>query len=129
MSDDERHDGMEDVDEEAQYLGDAQAFDAATGMPVSRAQAAGSSARTLTDAEREQLNASSSSNGSAQANSGMSDVETWHLSLAEKNQSNTQDLKVPHMLGIDEAGRGPVLGQSLGRGASNNSWRFRRSAR
>lgn len=96
----------DDMDEcEAQMMGEAQAFDAATGMPVPNADSALATDDTTSASRRAALD------DVAGVSSSPSSVETWQLTLAEKNQSNTQDLTVPHMVGIDEAGRGPVLGQ------------------
>jgi hypothetical protein len=111
MSDDEDVQLMEDgpegggMDEEAQLFGAAQAFDAATGMPVPRAGSVANSASSSSNERR----AAELADIAAQVTSKPEPV--WNLTLAQKNESNTGDIKVPHMLGIDEAGRGPVLGQ------------------
>jgi hypothetical protein len=111
MSDDEDVQLMEDgpeggcMDEEAQLFGAAQAFDAVTGMPVPRAGSAATSASSSSNERR----AAELADIAAQVTAKPEPV--WNLTLAQKNESNTGDIKVPHMLGIDEAGRGPVLGQ------------------
>lgn len=99
---------MDDGDTEAQMMGEAQAFDAATGMPVPSGSNGAAMDDDAADARRAAL---AEVAGVSSSSSSSPSIETWQLTLAEKNQSNTQDITVPHMIGIDEAGRGPVLGQ------------------
>src|SRR4051812_24194284 len=91
---------------QAELLGEAEEFDPVTGMPVARHAARDGPEPDAMDVD--ELRALEASSGAA---AGTSAIEPWTRSLAEKNAHNTHDLKVPHMLGIDEAGRGPVLGQ------------------
>jgi len=95
----------------ATTLGAAQRFDAETGRVVgsgSDNMMHGSSAQILPDSSSlRDMDSSDTAEVSGSV------VDDWTLSLSEKNASNTFDLSAAHMVGIDEAGRGPVLGSMV----------------
>jgi ribonuclease HIII len=105
---------MQDIEEDdvaVQRIGGLQRFDPVTGKPIVDDSQADDI--DMDGDAAPQQSATAAYMSSMPALPTISHAETHHLTLAQKNASNTGDLTKPHMLGIDEAGRGPVLGSMV----------------